>query len=330
MTGLNRREFLFGAGLTAAGLATGMAAEAQAPVTIGSGEWTYTLVPGWGTVPEGLKFKMGCAVVVDSQDRVYVHSQAEKNVVVFDRNGTVLKDWGMSLDASAHGTYLHRDGKDEFLFFSILGPINQVVKTDLDGKVLLRIGNVPEENSTNIKFPFNNATDVAVAPNGDIWVCEGYGGQKVHRFNKLGKFIQTVGDRGAEPGLFNTPHGIWIDTRKPQHEVWVADRGNRRLQVFDMDGTLNRVVAQKDAIRNPCCFYQHKNVLFVPDLDKIVYILDEQDQVIAQLGDGKALQGDQAFMAPHALTLDSKGDLYVVEWVADGRLRKFKHTPVKA
>ena len=254
MTGLNRRDFLFGAGLTAAGLATGMAAEAQAPVTIGSGEWTYTLVPGWGTVPEGLKFKMGCAVVVDSQDRVYVHSQAEKNVVVFDRNGTVLKDWGMSLDASAHGTYLHRDGNDEFLFFSILGPINQVVKTDLDGKVLMRIGNVPEENSTNIKFPFNNATDVAVAPNGDIWVCEGYGGQKVHRFNKLGKFIQTVGDRGAEPGLFNTPHGIWIDTRKAQHEVWVADRGNRRLQVFDMDGKLNRVVAQKDAIRNPCCF----------------------------------------------------------------------------
>lgn len=329
--GLTRREFLAGAGASVAGLAlagSAVAQEQKKPITIGSGKWTYTLVEGWPVMPEGVNFKMGCAVVVDSKDRIYVHSQAAKNVVVFDRHGKPIKDWGMNLDQAAHGTFLHKDGKDEFLFFSILNPFHQVVKTDLDGKVLLRIGNVPEENSTNIKFPFNNPTDVAIAPNGDIWVCEGYGGQKVHRFNQEGKFIQTVGEKGSGPGQFATPHGIWIDTRKSTHEVWIADRSNHRLQVFDMDGKLKRQITE--GIRNPCCFYQYQDVLFVPDLDKVVSIVDKDDRVIAQLGDGKVFTDESGFKAPHALTLDSHGDLYVVEWVADGRLRKYRHTPVKA
>lgn len=328
--GLTRREFLVATSASAAGLALAGQATAQdqkKPVTIGTGKWTYTLVEGWPVMPEGVNLQMGCAVVVDSRDRIYVHSQAAKNVVVFDRMGKPIKDWGMSLDKAAHGTYLHREGTDEFLFFSILGPFNQIVKTDLDGKVLLRIGNVPEENSTNVKFPFNNPTDVAVAPNGDIWVCEGYGGQKVHRFNAQGKFIQTVGESGTGPGQFRTPHGIWIDTRKTEHEVWVADRSNSRLQIFDMDGKLKRQV--KEGIRNPCCFYQYRDVLFVPDLDKVVSIIDRDDKVVAQLGDGKLFTDESGFKAPHALTIDSHGDLYVVEWVADGRLRKYKRTPIK-
>jgi hypothetical protein len=86
-------------------------------------------------------------------------------------------------------------------------------------------------------------------------------------------------------------------------------------------------------VRNPCCFYQHKGNLFIPDLASRVTIIDREDKAVAQLGDGKDKKDKDTnpglFAAPHALTVDSRGDLYVVEWVGFGRPRKFKHTPEK-
>jgi sugar lactone lactonase YvrE len=191
----------------------------------------------------------------------------------------------------------------------------------------MRIGNVAEENSTNIKFQFNKPTDLAVAPNGDLYVCEGYGGNQVHVFSAQGQFKKTIGKPGSGPGEFKIPHGIWVDTRKGKEpELYVADRTNARVQIFNLNGNLKREL-KGDIVRNPCCFYEFKGKMFIPDLNKRVTILDERDQVVAHLGDGLEKQDDTAFRAPHALTVDSRGDLYVFEWVPDGRLRKFKHTP---
>lgn len=324
---ISRRKFLAQTGIVVAGAAGVVRAEEpkKSPLTIGSGHWTYTLVEGWGAPPEGMKFEWGCAIVVDSQDRVYVHSQAKKAVVVYDRDGRILTDWGAEFAGKeAHGLYWSKEGKDEFLYFSHLS--NAVVKTDLNGKVLLRIGNVAEENSTNIKFTFNKPTDLAIAPNGDLYVCEGYGGNQVHVFSAQGKYKKTIGKPGSGPGEFKTPHGIWVDTRKSEPELYVADRANGRVQIFSLDGEWKREI--KDGIvRNPCCFYEFKGKMFVPDLNKRVTVLDEHDQPVAQLGDGLVKEDDSTFRAPHALTVDSHGDLYVFEWVPDGRLRKFKHTP---
>ena len=330
---LTRRSFLGGAA-AAAGLALGGQAAAQESVTIGSGRWTYTPVPGWGPPPEGTTFKMGCAIVADSQDRIYVHSQAEKMVVVYDRDGKVLRDFGTDFTGTGgaiqrpacHGLYLQKSGNDEFLYFSVLKPYHQVIKTDLSGKVLMRLGGVASESTTSIKAPFNNPTDVAVAPNGDIYVCEGYGGNVVRRFDAQGKALGVIGSPGTSPGQFKTCHGIWVDTRRGKEpELYIADRENHRLQVFTMDGQLKREVG---GFRRPCCFYQYRGVLLVPDLVKTVSVLNREDKIVAQLGDGNAPDASPtAFQAPHALTVDSEGSLYVVEWVPDARLRKFKHTP---
>lgn len=341
---MNRREILTAGGI-AAGVAVvpAVARKAQAAgsasaVRIGEGKWTYTLVEGWGTPPEGAKYDMGCAIVVDSKDNVYMHSHAAKMVTVFDRKGKLLRDFSVDFGgegkpsghASGHGLYLHKDGSDEFLFFSVLKPYHQVIKTDLEGKVLLRIGGVNSESTTSIKAPFNNPTDVAVAPNGDIFVCEGYGGNVVRRFDKNGKAMGVLGKPGKGPSEFVTCHGIWVDTRgdkKYNPELWVADRNNNRLQVFTTDGKLKRI--HTEGIRQPCCFYQYKEYLFVPDLDKVVTVLDMDNKIVSQLGDGRVVTGEAAFKLPHALTIDSRGDLYVIEWVPDARLRKFKRTPNK-
>src|SRR5207245_554273 len=118
----------------------------------------------------------------------------------------------------------------------------------------------------HIQFNFNQPTDLAIAPNGDIYVAEGYGGNMVHQFDRNGKFIRTIGRPGKAPGEFNTPHGIWIDTRKGEPEVYVADRTNGRVQVFTLNGTLKRTIAD-GIVRNPCCFHPYKGKMFIPDLD---------------------------------------------------------------
>jgi hypothetical protein len=346
--GISRRSLLAGAG-AAAGLALTSAAERALaaeptaksestgqPVTIGAGKWRYELVENWGAPPEGMKYDFGCAIVADSRDNIYVHSHAQKMVLVFNRGGKLLRDFSADFAGSGagsghpsgHGTYLSHENGEDFLYFSVLAPYHQVIKTDLAGKVVMRIGQVKEAGPRSIQFSFNQPTDCAIAPNGDIYVCEGYGGNMVHRFSAQGKHIQTIGRPGKGPGEFTTCHGVWIDTRKSDPELYVADRNNSRLQVFALSGELKREV--KEGIRQPCCFYQHKNVLFVPDLDKVVTILDKEDKVVAQLGDGRVVTDESAFQTPHALTVDSRGDFYCVEWVPDARLRKFRRAPEKA
>jgi hypothetical protein len=243
---------------------------------------------------------------------------------VFDRDGRLLTTWGAEFAGTGHGLYWHREGRDEFLYFTD-HPRNLVVKTDLDGRVLLRIGNVDSESPARVRFPFNQPTDLAVAPNGDLYVCEGYGGNRVHRFRKDGKFLQTIGTPGKGPGQFLCPHGIWVDVRKREPELYVADRTNRRLQVLTLSGEHKRFV--EGDVRAPCCFYTRRNEMFIPDLESRVTILDRNDRLVAHLGDGKEVKSEATFRAPHALCLDSRGDLYVIEWLPDARPRRFRHTP---
>ena len=353
-----RRDFLkvgAAAALAAPRLSIGQAA---APAKIGAGPWTYTLDENWGKLPEGMTFGLGCGIVVDSKDRVYVTSRSTNPcVAIFGTDGKLVetwrKDFGNGYDpeqvkATAHCIYWSKEGGNEYLYFTenVGGPNKElgkrVYKTDLKGKVLYTIGNVEKEDSTHQKFTWTNPTDVAVAPNGDIYIVDGYGSQIVSRFDKNWKHLKTIGGRAekdapkgkdAPHGTFNTCHGVWVNTLKAAPEVYIADRANGRYEVFDLDLNYKRTIAG-DFVRNPCCFYQAKDHLFIPDLGSLVAIIDKDDQCVARLGDGKGLKKEEfetghkdKFALPHALTVDSKGNLYVLEWLPYGRVRKFTHTP---
>ena len=380
---LTRRDLLAMSGAAAAAFLPGASALAEEktltkagtgtltltlPTKIGSGKWTYTLDESWGALPEGMKFGFGCGIVVDSKDRVYVTSRSNSPcVAIFGADGkleeTWSKDFGDSvgytpdqISATAHCLYWSKEPEGEFLYFTenvakdATGQPNlgkRVYKTDLKGKVLYTIGNVEKEDSTHQKFTWTNPTDVAVAPNGDIYVVDGYGSQIVSRFDKNFKHLKTIGGRapkegGKDPvkgpeaphGTFNTCHGVWVNTLKGEPEVYIADRANGRYEVFDLDLNYKRTISG-DFVRNPCCFYQAHGHLFVPDLGALVAILDKDDQCVGRLGDGKGVdkagfeKGEKdKFTTPHALTVDSKGNLYVLEWLPYGRVRKFAHTPV--
>ncbi|MGC4005687.1 MAG: 6-bladed beta-propeller [Pirellulales bacterium] len=206
-----------------------------------------------------------------------------------------------------------------------------MVKTDLTGKILYTLGNVDKESDTAQKFDFVNPTDVAVAPNGDIYIVDGYGSFKMHRFDKNFRFIKTIGTKGKAHGEFSNNHGVWINTLKKEPELYVADRGNSRIEVYSLEMEYKRTHGE---VRKPCCFYQHDGLLWIPDLQKRITVYDADDKVAAQLGDSQGVDEKQIeqhpdkFAQPHALCLSSTGDLYVVEWLPYGRVRKFKHTPV--
>ena len=347
----NRRTFLQTAAATTAGLTLGTSA--RAATKFGEGKATYTLDETWGTLPAGMNYGLGCALVVDGKDRIYVTSRSPNAcVVIFDAAGKILETWAKDIKdrigydpnqytATAHGLYWSKEGDQEFLYWTenVAAPKGQpklgarVYKTDLNGKILFQIGNVDKETETSRKFDFTNPTDVAVTANGDIYVVDGYGSQLVHRFDKNFKLIKTAGGRGKENGKFNTCHGVWVNTLKKEPEIYIADRHNDRLQVFTPELEFKRAIG---GVRNPCCFYQHNGQIFIPDLAACVTILDEHDKVVAHLGDGLELRNKkedpakhpEAFFFPHALTLDSKGNLYVIEWLPNGRPRKL--TPAGA
>jgi len=351
-----RRDFIALGGTALA--ASVLKARSDAPVKIGSGKWTYTLDEGWGVLPAGMSWGFGCGIVVDGRDRVYVTSRSTSPcVAVFGPDGklaeTWSKDFGNGYDpeqvkATAHCVYWSREPEGEFLYFTEnVGKENpnlgkRVYKTDLKGRVLYTIGNVDKEDATHQKFTWTSPTDVAVAANGDIYVVDGYGSQIVSRFDKNFKHLKTIGGRApagakkgpdAPHGTFNTCHGVWVNTLKATPEIYIADRANGRYEVYDMDLNYKRTIAG-DFVRNPCCFYQHDGHLYVPDLGGLVVIIDKDDNCVARLGDGRGAKKEDfekgnkdKFATPHALTVDSKGNLYVLEWLPYGRVRKFTHTP---
>ena len=298
---------------------------------MGSGSHTFEVAAGWGELPAGVEYGYTHGVVVDSEDRVYVHNTSRDAVVVFDRDGHFLTSWGADFAAGAHGLFLSRESGREYLYLADTAR-RAVFKTTLSGEVVFSLGapDLPDVYDAPEKYC---PTDVAVAPNGDFYVVDGYGQSWIHQYSPEGRRIRSWGGKGPAPGQLDCPHGAWVDTRGAEPLLYVADRANNRIQVFSLDGEHVRFVA--DDIDYPCCFYQYGDELYIPDLHSRVTILDKSDRLIAHLGEDPeawrkegwprrpaAERTPDRFVSPHAACLDSHGDLYVAEWVPDGRLTK--------
>lgn len=303
---------------------------------LGEGRHRYEVVEGWGALPPGVRFGYTHGVVVDAADNVYVHNRSRDAVVVFDRGGRFLGSWGEEFAAGAHGLYLIREGDAEYLYLS--DPTRQlVVKTTLDGQVLLRLP-VPPLSEVYPQRDRYRPTEACVGPDGSIYVGDGYGRSWVHQYSAAGEWLRSWGGKGAARGRLNCPHGIRLDTRGAQPRLLVADRANHRLQAFTLDGC--HLGCIQGELRLPCCVYQAGAELVVPDLHGRVTILGPDDLPVCHLGDDPGVwerpgwpnvpreqRVPGKFVAPHAACVDSHGDLYVVEWIEDGRLTKLRRLP---
>jgi sugar lactone lactonase YvrE len=298
---------------------------------VGTGKHTYEVHEDWAKLPEGVDV-LAASVTVDSKDNVYCFSRVKEHpVVVFDRDGNFLRSWGAGLFAFPHTI---RADKDDNLWIVDRDHAQMMLFTT-EGKLLRTIGKKGFRSDTGVAPddfrseaykavthggpPFNLPTDIDVAPSGDLFVTDGYGNARVHKFSADGTLQKSWGEPGTAPGQFRLPHGVWIDRRG---RVLIADRENDRVQVFDQDGRLLQVWPTK--LIGPAVFY-------VDDED-IVYIVEHNAGMVSVLtldGERLAHWGDPAFRSCHGIWGDSHGDLYVVRAGSWGRRRQVvKHVRV--
>ncbi len=341
-----RREFLAASAVAAgAALAGGslafpriLRAQDKASVrtpVLGDGAHRYEALHDWGQLPARIRWGNTHGVAVDKDGNVYVkhtvHASSECGdaIVVFDRDGRFVRSFGAAYRGGAHGLLLSREREGEFLYLADFQR-GVFAKTDLAGKAVWEKTCPLESGLYGSKDEFH-PTNIAVVPpgprGGEFFVADGYGKSWIHHYSAAGEYLRSWGGPGKERGQVNCPHGIMIDTRGAAPRVVVADRSNRRLQYFDLDGRHQRFVT--DELRSPCHFDQRDGLLLVPDLEARVTILDRDDKLVAHLGDGEnfALRDKPReqfvpgrFIAPHSACFDAAGNIFVVEWVEVGRV----------
>ena len=281
----------------------------------GAGKYTYELVEGWGRLPAGWSFGWIPAVACDSKDNVYVYSRSEHPLVIFDRDGNFLDSWGEDVLQDAHGIFI--DAEDNV--FCTERNTHCVRKFDKHGKLLLTIG-TPGQPGPNPGDPFNLPTDLAVAPDGSLYISDGYGNARVHHYSAGGQLLKSWGEPGDGPGQFDLSHCVRIDR---YNRLWVCDRNNARIQLFDLAGAF---LDQWPDLAHPdqVFFDAHEDVVYMAELDQQVSIYTFDRQLLAQWG-GRVRRDEPGHFGgcPHGVWVDSHGDLYISEVQIDARLHKY-------
>lgn len=296
---------------------------------IGCNGKQYQVIDGWGVMPAGENFGTTHGVTEDKSGRIIVHHTGRQSISIFTPEGKHLNSWGEDYAEGAHGLLLNEEDGTEFLYLSTTTQ-GFMAKTTLEGEEVFRIVTPPRKDIYN---PEENKrfipTQAAVAANGDIYITDGYGECWVHQYDKDANYIQSFGGRGSDQGKLATPHGITIDTRHGQERLLVADRRNRRMQYFTLDGKFDGMF-NKD-LRKPCGAVFFGDEMYIPDLHSRVSIFDKNNILILHLGDWDGaweLEGwpnlpesmwrKGYFSSPHDLHVDGNGDIYIAEWFSDG------------
>ncbi|MGE3908620.1 MAG: peptidyl-alpha-hydroxyglycine alpha-amidating lyase family protein [Chloroflexota bacterium] len=301
---------------------------------VGSGDHRYEVVEGWEQLPGGWEHKDVSGVATDSQDRVYLITRSQPRVIVYEKDGSFVASWGENeFTERTHGITV---GPDDSVYCVDDGG-HCVKKFTSDGKLLLTLGTGKPSDTgydgstvpsiTHGGPPFNRPTNVAVAPNGELYVSDGYGNCRVHRFSADGELIQSWGTPGTGPGEFNLPHGIWV---LPDERVLVADRENDRIQIFSPSGEF---ITQWLDVQRPTQLYARGDgLVYVSELQWMpgqssfrngkaeqrkparISVFDEGGKVVSRLEELEAgMCASGSVGAPHSLAVDSEGSIYVGE-----------------
>jgi NHL repeat len=302
---------------------------------VGDGKYRYEFVEGWEQLPKGWFHGDVAGVATDSQDRVYVFNRSEHPVIIYDTEGKFIDAWGDATQfPRPHGITI----VDDILYLAD-DTDHTVRKCTPDGKVLMTLGtsgqpsdtgyrsNVPG-NLTTIEHgagPFNRPTRLSIAPSGDLYVSDGYGNARIHRFTAEGELIQSWGEPGTGPGQFNLPHSVWAAA---DGRVWVCDRENDRIQIFSPKGEF---LGMWTNVRRPGDLsIDADGVVYVgemswekgqPNLAGRIWEADYPSEMSVRDADGNLITkwggedpcGPGGFSSPHGIWVDSKGNIYVGE-----------------
>lgn len=311
----------------------------------------YQLVPDWEQLPDGMHHEDVVGVSVDSRDRLFVFSRRESRVAIYEPDGSFVVAWGDGFfTPRTHGitvapddtVYCVDEGRHVIYHFRADGTLLNTIGTP-DTPSVTGYDGAALDSIARGGLPFNRPTNLAIAPNGDLYVSDGYGNARVHHFTPDGELVRSWGEPGTGPGQFNLPHGIAVAA---DGRILVADRENDRVQVFSADGTY--LEEWTDIQRPTNIALDAENRIYISELGRdpgdVSYRLGEitddrpgrfsvfspERELLARVGGpDRTVPGN--FIAAHDICVDSRGDIYVgeVTWtfaVSRGRAPEGSHT----
>ena len=329
----------------------------------GTGNNTYEWTDKWARVPNGEAASAGWAhpgMVVNRDGEIITCHSGSPTILVFNRQGGFQRSWSLDV-ADAHGITLVEENGTEYLWIADNGSkrrhdfgydyapgaaqaSGQVLKTTVDGQTVMTL-----ELPDLLAYEGKRCSPTSVAVDeerfggtGDVWVADGYGESYVHRYNRSGAYVASINGEEGSAGRFDCPHGIFIDRRRGEPELYVADRANGRVQVYSMDGTFKRVFGS-DYLTTPSAFATHGDDMIIAELRARLAVVDGDDNLICYLGANEAVcdvdgwpnnkdSGGRVvppsllepgkFNSPHGMAVDADGNIYVAEWLIGGRLTK--------
>jgi DNA-binding beta-propeller fold protein YncE len=294
---------------------------------------SYGVVEGWEQLPTGYEHRDVAGVAVDQEDRVFLICRGDHPIIIYDRKGNYLGTWGQGLFTyRTHGITIDPDG----MLYCTDDGNHTIRKFTPDGKLLMTMGIMNTASDTGYDGkntltatrpagPFNRPTNLAVGPQGDLFVSDGYGNCRVHRFSPTGELKRSWGTPGGGPGEFYLPHGIAVAA---DGRVFVCDRENDRIQIFSPDGEY--LTEWTDTQRPTHVVFDAQGRAHVSELwwhtGQVsgrhgaikdarygrVSVYDRDGKVLARWGSADAT-APGSFAAPHGLAVDSRGDIYVSE-----------------
>jgi DNA-binding beta-propeller fold protein YncE len=300
-------------------------------MALGTGDYQYEVQDLWGKRPMFWTYVDAVGVAVDSNDNVYAFNRSDHPVMVFDREGNFLHAWGTRMFTNPHGITI---GPDDSVY-CVDDKGHVIRKFDVNGRLLMTIGTYTvhsdtgydgqdSETVTRAAPPFNRLSNVAVGPTGNLFVSDGYGNARIHRFTADGKLLYSWGEPGNGPGQFLIPHGLVVDSKG---QVYVADRENNRVQVFTSEG---ESITIWDNLRRPCdmCI-DPDGTLYLAEAGHQVSIWTLDGKLLSKWGTDKPSLDTGYFVFPHSIAIDSHGDLYVADisessWQIDRGSRAFQ------
>ena len=283
--------------------------------TVGSGDYRYERVPSWPTLPRYWAMGMASDGAVNSRDEVPIFSRGEHPVTIWDTDGNFISSWGEgTFSANPHGIYI--------------APNDNVWLVDRDyhiateyspaGESLRTLGEKLNPAPSFRGVPFNMPSGLAIAPNGDMFVSDGYGAHRVHKFSADGELLLSWGKEGTGPGEFALLHNIWVDSRS---RVFICDRENSRIQIFDSDG--NFIEEWTDLVR-PGDVWVLDDVVHVIESgpEGGVSLWDLDQNLITRWRSNEPEAG--SILGGHGICVDSQGSIYVTEIGRGQRVTKFQ------
>ncbi len=351
----NRRQFLQTAAagaIAAPAILTSKRTAAQE--LVGQGDHRYHFDHAWCQLPAEFRWQTTHGVAVDPEDNLYVIHEGQAaladhpSIFVFDPQGRLIRSFGALFQGGGHGIDIRVEDGEPFLYVAAYQQAKTFAKFTLQGELVwqafapMESGIYAEgEAAAPAKVWGRNRflpTNFAFLPDGGFLLADGYGSFFIHRYDRDGKWLSCFGGPGDGKGTFNTPHGIWVDTRNDTPQIVITDRAHHTLQLFSLDGQYLRTV---EGFGLPANVDTHGKLLVVPELVARVSLLDGEFNTVATLGDdrervledqastgGFSIRGNAArweagkFVHPHDACFDSAGNLFVAEWVSTGRITK--------